>query len=493
MAITAEIDGFYPPSNHWDTNGFLYANAVYDPLMAVAADGSVQPYLAQSMTPNATFDTWTMTLRPGVKFTDGSDLTAAVVVSNYKELAASLLTGQALQQVSGVTASDAMTVVYKLVAPNPTFPAGLTSQLGYVVAQSMIDEVKGGNAAAKPVGTGPFIYQSWQPNDHFTATRNPNYWRSGLPYLDQITFKPIPDTVAREATLKTGGVDMMMSIDPGTITRFEGQGGYQLVDSRTGVIGEPTVAYISLNTAVAPTNDLRIRQALAYAMDTAALRKVFGAGLTKAITGLFLPGSPYYSDTHYPTFDPAKAKQLVDEYKAQHGTPQIALTTITDPRIVTVAQAIQQMWSQVGVQTTINSIQQADLITHLITGTFQAVTAYQFGTINPDLNYVWFSTTTVQPPGKIGLNFPRNNDPLIEQAMLTGRHTTDQATRVQAYQTLNERLAIDLPYLWIEQWLFSEVAQARVQNFNNATLPNGKPAYSFDEGTIFPTQIWLSN
>ena len=65
IGTIAEIDGFYPPTNHWDTNGFLYANAVYDPLMAMAADGTIQPYLAQSMTPNATFDVWTMTLRPG--------------------------------------------------------------------------------------------------------------------------------------------------------------------------------------------------------------------------------------------------------------------------------------------------------------------------------------------------------------------------------------------------------------------------------------------
>src|SRR5271167_2905666 len=87
VGIIADIDGFYPPANHWDTNGFLYANTVYDPLMAVAADGSIQPYLAQSMTSNSTFDTWTLTLRPGIKFSDGSALTAAVLQSNYAALA----------------------------------------------------------------------------------------------------------------------------------------------------------------------------------------------------------------------------------------------------------------------------------------------------------------------------------------------------------------------------------------------------------------------
>ena len=492
VGTMAEIDGFYPPNNHWDTNGFNYANAIYDPLIAVDTKGNYQPYLCKSITPNAAYDTWTMTLRPGVKFSDGSALTAAVVVANYDALKASLLTGQALKQVTSVTATDDMTVVYKLEAPNPTFPLGLSSQLGYVVGQAMIDAVKAGNANAKPIGTGPFIFQSWQPNDHFTATRNPNYWRQGLPYLDQITFKPIPDTIQRESTLKTGGVDMMISTDPGTIKRFQDQSSYQLVDTRTGVIGEPTVAYISLNTAVAPTDDIRVRQALAYALDTAALRKIFGQGITKAITGLFLPGSPYYSETSYPSFDLAKAKSLISAYKADKGTPSLTLTTIPDPRIVQVSQAIQQMWTQAGCQVQINPIQQADLVTDLIVGKFQAITAYQFGTVDPDLNYVWWSTTTVSPPGKIGLNFPRNSDPVIEQNMLTGRHTTDQAARVKAYQTVNERLATDLPYLWLQQWLFSEVADARVQNFANPTLPDGGAQYAFDEGIFVPTQVWLA-
>src|SRR5664280_1874641 len=103
VGTIAEIDGFYPPSNHWDTNGFIYANAIYDPLMAVAADGTVKPYLAKSMTSNSTYDTWTLTLRPGVKFNDGSALTSAVVMANSSALKASPLTGVALNQVASVT------------------------------------------------------------------------------------------------------------------------------------------------------------------------------------------------------------------------------------------------------------------------------------------------------------------------------------------------------------------------------------------------------
>lgn len=492
IGLIAEIDGFYPPTNHWDTNGYVYANCLYDPLMAIAADGSVQPYLCASFTPNPAYDTWTMALRPGVKFHDGSALTAQVVVNNYTALKSSLLTGQALTQVTSVVAQDAMTVVFTLQGPNPGFAAGLATQVGYVVGQAMIDQANAKVANPTPVGTGPFVYQSWTPNSHFTCTRNPNYWRAGLPYLDQINLRPIPDTIQREATLKTGGVDMIGSTDPDTINRFKTQSGYQIVDSFHNIIGEPTMAFIMLNCLKPPTNDLTLRQALAKGLDQATIQKIFGGGFAQPVSGVFLKGSPYYSATTYPSYDPSAAEQLVAQYKAQHGTPTIDLVTVTDPRLAELVQIVQAMWQKIGVNVTVSQIEQAELIDNFIAGDFQAATSYQFGAVDPDINYVWWSTTTVGPIGSIALNFPRNSDSVIEQNMLTGRHTTDQATHVQAYQTVNEQLAKDLPYLWLLQYIFSEVATDRVQNFNNPTFPNGQKRWGFDEGIFVPTQIWLA-
>ena len=164
IGTIAEIDGFYPPTNHWDTNGFLYANTVYDPLMAVAADGSIQPYLAKSMTSNSTFDVWTMTLRPDIKFNDGSALTSAVVKANFEALQASALTGTALKQVASVTTPDSMTVVYTLTGPNPTFPSGLTTQVGYVVGEAMIQKAAAGGSAPS---------SRWAPGRSSTRSGSP--------------------------------------------------------------------------------------------------------------------------------------------------------------------------------------------------------------------------------------------------------------------------------------------------------------------------------
>jgi len=490
IGTMAEIDGFSPSQNRWDTNGLLYANTVYDPLMAVAEDGSVQPYLAESLTPNAAYDEWTLTLRPDVTFHDGTPLTSTVVKHNFDALAASSLTSGAVAGIASVTTPDQSTVVFRLKSPATGFAAGLTTQAGYVVAQATLDQ--GASVSVTPVGTGPFVYGSWQPNSHFTATRNPHYWQPGLPYLDQVTFRPIVDTTQREDSLRTGSVDALISIDAKTYAHFDGAPGYQSLFETSPVVGSPTMGFMLLNCARPPTDDLRIRTALAKATDQVAIQKVFGDGAVQVIDGIFLPGSPYAGHPAYPAHDAAGAEALVRQYTAEHGAPSIRISTTSDPRTVQLVQVIQQMWGATGVDVSITIVQQADAIIDLLTGEYQAVPSAQFGAVNPDLNYPWLSTTTVQPIGTVGLNFARNSDPVIEQAFLTGRSTLDHATRLQAYRTVNERLGVDLPYAWIGRDIFPFAAVDRVQGIRHLTLPGGQAGYAYNEGVFFPAHLWLA-
>jgi len=492
IGTMAEVDGFSPAQNRWDTNGLLYANTVYDPLMAVAEDGSIQPYLAESLTPNAAFDTWTLSLRPGVVFHDGSTLDAAVVKANFDALRTSALTKGAVAGISSITTPDARTVVFTLTGPATGFAAGLTTQAGYIVARKMLDQSAAApDSPATPIGTGPFVYAQWQPNGHFTATRNSHYWQEGLPHVDQITFRPIADTTQREDSLRTGSVDAIISIDPQTYQHFHGSPGFESLYQTSPVVGSPTMGFVLLNCAKPPTDDLRIRRALAKATDQVAIQKVFGHGAVQVVNGMFLTGSPYYSDTGYPAHDPTGAARLVKEYAAEHGTPTIQLSTTPDPRITQLVQVVQQMWSSVGVSVSIAIVQQADAIVDLLTGNFQAVPSAQFGAVNPDLNYPWLSTTTVAPIGTIGLNFARNADPAIETALRLGRSTLDRNARIAAYRTVDQRLAVDLPYAWIGRDVFPFAASQRVQGIERYILPGGQSGYAYNEGVFFPAHLWL--
>ena len=477
VGLNSEIDGFLPSASHFDNSGLTYANTIFDTLTVVAADGSAKPYLAQSVTPNSDLTVWTITLRPGVTFHDGSALTADVLKANFDSLQASPLTGPALAGVveSFVKVSD-LVVAVNCAEPIVAFPHYLSTQLGYVIGMAQLDSA----SSTKPIGTGPFSLQSWVPNDHFTAIRNPHYWRPGFPYLDSITYKPIVIDESRENSLKSQ-----------TIMNLRDSAGFQQVLNPSA--GQGDMDFIILNTSVDPTNDIVVRQALAYATNVDELVKLFGAGITQPNRSLFPPGSPYRADDNgYPTYNLAKAKQLVAQAAPNHGGKiELTLATVTDPRLLNEIQAVASMWGLAGIQVTVSTVEQVTFIDNLVTGKYQAYTDEQFGASDPDLNYVWMSPTTASGP--IALNFSRNKDDALEAALQKGRTMSDPTERIQAYQEVDKRLAQDLPYLWSNLATWSLTGSTAVMNFNNLTLPDGSRALGFANGVYDPTSTWRSS
>ena len=138
----------------------------------------------------------------------------------------------------------------------------------------------------------------------------------------------------------------------------------------------------------------------------------------------------------------------------------------------------------------ISIVAQAEIINDALAGTYEATLWRQFGAVDPDLNYVWFSTQTTAPP--LALNMARNSDPKIQTALLAGRTTSEKADRVKAYQQVNQYLAQDVPYLWLARDTWAVVANPKVQNFANPVTLQGSKAVAFDEGVLWPTQIWVS-
>ena len=147
------------------------------------------------MVPNASYTAWTITLRPNVVFHDGTPCNGAALLTNLEAQSKSLLTGIILSPtLVSITQTGPLAVTITFKKPWVPFPfylaGGIGGQIAYVVAPSMLANP---NGTSHPVGTGPFVFKEWIPNDHFTATANPQLLAQGLPYLSQITYKPIPD------------------------------------------------------------------------------------------------------------------------------------------------------------------------------------------------------------------------------------------------------------------------------------------------------------
>jgi peptide/nickel transport system substrate-binding protein len=495
VGTTAEEQGFNPTTARFDSVGVMYARTVFDPLAIVTANGNVAPYLAESIVPNAAYTSWTVTLRPTVVFHDGTPCDGAALLQNLELHLHSLLSGLVLQPiVATMVQAGPLGVTINLKQPWVPFPFYLTGGVGgqtaYVMAPAMIAAATGGTD--HPIGTGPFRFDQWIPNTHFAAVANERYWRKGLPYLDRITYKPIPNADTRSEALESGTIDIMMTNTPQVIVAYRGKRQWSYVDDSGPVVGEPDMNFVLLNLAKPPFDDKTVRLAAAKAVSASAYASIIDIGVNPVSHGLFVPGTPYYAPTSLPRYDPAAAKALVAKAQRRTGKPvSFTLGSITDPAAVRSATYLRQQFENVGFDVTLSVVEQDELIDDALTGRFQAFEWRQFGAVDPDLNYVYWSTTTSNPNG-LSINMARNDDPRVEAALQVGRTSLTAAARVAAYRKVNEYFAQDLPYLWGDRAVWAAVAHPTVQNFNNPTTPTGARAYGMIAGSIWPTQIWRS-
>jgi len=496
FGVDAEESGFNPTTARFDEVGVMYARTVFDPLTIINAQGAWEPYLAETVTPNPDHTSWTITLRPNVVFHDGTACDGAAMLTNFEAQKASLLLGTLILVpiLDTITQSGPLAVTLTFKSPWVSFPlylaGGIGGQSAYMCAPSMLAATNGGTS--QPVGTGPFVFKEWVPNSHFTATANSHYWRPGLPHLDEITFKPIIDENARAEALKAGTIDIMITDTPQIITQFRGNKEYAYIDDGTHVVGEPDMNCVLLNCGAAPFNNPTVRRAAAMAINRAQYAKEIDDNVLPVSTGLFTKGSPYYSATAYPSYNPTEAKKLVKQVQKSTGKPvSFTMGTTPAPAATRAQQYLQQAWQEVGFVVKDTIVEQNDLIDNALAGKFEALEWRQFGAVDPDLNYIFWSTTTILAK-TLSINMARNQDPQLQAALEAGRATTNPALRAKAYQTVNKRFAIDLPYLWLDRAVWSVESTLKVQNWNNPTTPSGSKAYGMIGGSIWPTQIWLS-
>ncbi len=492
MGVDAEEKGFSPTQGTFDEVGIMYARTVFDTLMILDINGKPQPNLAQSVTTNSDGTVWTITMRPNLTFHNGTPCDASAVAANFKAHQASLLTGPALTPIQSIVVTSPLVVTITMKTPWVPFDfylcGGIGAQFAFVAEPTWLAT----GSQTNPVGTGPFIFQEWIPNDHFTATKNPNYWRTGMPYLDSITYKPIPDADQILASLNSGVIDILHTDTSSVTTALRANTSFAYCDDSVHVAGEPDMACMILNLSKPPFNNLKLRQAMAYATSSEQYVAVIDQNVNGTSNGVFTSNSPYYlTDNGYPEFDLAKAKQLVSEVKASGAPVSFTLGHTPDPKGSQIGEFLQQALQEAGMQVTLVPILQDSIINVALTGAFEALTWRQFGAINPDLNYIFWTPTNASTPG-FAINMARNTDPAMQTALLQGRESTDTATQVAAYQQVNRLLSQDLPYIWNDRTVWAIGAQPNVQNFNNPTTPAGGKAFGMIGGDIWPQQVWLS-
>jgi peptide/nickel transport system substrate-binding protein len=447
-------DGWCLPEAQLAIGGIMVADAIYDTLTRPNAEGTYEPWLAESVEPNADHTQWTITLRDGVTFHDGSELTAEVVKNNLDAYRGTYPTRApqlfifTFANIGSVDVVDPLTVSVTMLEPWVAFDAYLygSGRVG-IMGQAQLDDTQ--SCDRNLIGTGPFALTDWVPNQHFQAEKNPDYWATDaegnqLPYLDEIEFRPIVEVAQRENALLSGEINAMHTSDPETVSELRDRtesgevNGYE-----SNEFGE--VSYVMLNASKPPFDNLKARQALAYAYNFEDFNAILGDGILTRATGPFAPGNVgNLDDTGQPAYDPEQAEQLVQEYEAETGQ-ELSFTYTTTQAQATIEQGqfLQQQAEAAGMSVEIVTVDQSTQIDSAIDGNYEAIGWRNHPGGDPDTQYVWWKST----PNPI--NFGRFADPEIDRLLDEGRTTPDSGERQQIYEDLNRRFAEELWNLWV--------------------------------------------
>ncbi len=470
--------------------GIQVARTIYDTLTMPGADGKIHPYLAKSVVGTKNNTVWTITLRSGIKFHDGSALDAQTVKDNLDHYRKdNPLFTFVFADVSAINVVNPLTVQVTTKVPWTAFPWFLwsSSRLGIMGEAQM----KSPDCNTKLVGTGPFEKVSWKAGDKFVAKRNPNYWYKDpttgqqLPYLDQITYVPQEDGAKRTLSLEAGDFQMIHTSDAlQTVKIRKDISAGKLKDTESDKFTE--LGYVMLNATKEPFNHLSARQAFAYAVDRVTYNKLRNGGILQQASGPFAPGvDGNLADAGLPTFNPTKAKEAAAKYKQETGKDlTFTLDHTADPSTTQDAVLTQQMVQQnAGIKVQLNSVaDQSTLINIAIGRQFDATLWRNQPGADDDTQYVWWHCGNSGPVGSNPngapacdnpVNFGGFNDPIINTNLDKARSMPAGPARVALYEAINKEFAAQLWNLWSQYTLWTIAYQPAVHGVLGPELPDG--------------------
>ena len=489
VGLNSETDGWNPTTNQWTSSSLIVANALFDRLAAYDPEGNPQPYLALAIDPNPAFTEWIIRLRPAVEFHDGTPVDAEAVKLNLDKHKASLLTSTVFLSVDRIEVVDPLTVRVVMNKPWATFSHILANQPGFVAAPSMLGDP---NGSRNPIGSGPFRFLSWVPDSALKAEANRTYWREGMPYLDDVEFRVLPDLSSRTVALETDAVDVIETNDPASMIAISEQAQAGKLQIFATDPADTSVSMVALNMAQAPFDDPMARRIVALATDRQAASEAGYLGVFPPAEGPFDRSSPYFAETDYPTYDIEAARRLHEEYQAKYGKPLSYSVNIPGtPEIKSVLEAAQARLATIGVSMQIETMDQPRLVSRALTGDFQGTGFILFGQPTLDTSYVFLAASTLRPVGQLSLNFVRNPDPLLSQALDDGRAAPDEATRTEAYRIVQERLAAEIPYIYSVRQRTAIGTSLAVHGLADWTFPDGSPGRR-TASNLISAGAWLS-
>ena len=351
IAIEGSVSSM-DPANIPDTNAISATRGCYEMLITFNENQELEGQLAESWEVSEDSLTYTFHLREGVKFSDGTDFNAAAVVANYERIidpenklrqrrtyVVAQPDGTEKFRVESIETPDDYTVVFKLTEAWSPFINRMTQFC--MISPAALEEY-GNDIMNHPVGTGPFICTEWEEGDHTSFERNEDYWGEKAS-VDTVTIKEVPEAGSRTAMLQTGEADLVYPMPADQMAAIQGSDDVNVLAADSNIM-----RYVTLNMNLPELQDVKVRQAMNYAIDKDAYIQLMYAGNGKPATSV-VPSiiSGYKEQTPY-TYDVEKAKELMKEAGYEDGF-KLTLWGDNITQDVKGMTFVKQMLSQINI------------------------------------------------------------------------------------------------------------------------------------------------
>jgi glutathione transport system substrate-binding protein len=465
-----------------DTLSQAVVKSFYQGLYGFDKDMKMVPVLAESHQASKDGLVYTMKLKRGIKFHDGTDFNAEAVKATFDRVTNpenKLKRYNLYKNIARTEVVDPFTVRFTLKEAFSPFINSLAHPSGVIISPTALQ--KHGKAIAQnPVGTGPFKFVEWKQSDHLKVEKFDGYWRKGYPKVDTITWRPVVDNNSRSAMMQTGEAHFTFPVPYEQAEVLKGKPNLALTAA-------PSIVhrYLSMNTQQKPFDNVKVREAINYAINKEALAKVAFSGYAIPAEGVLPKGVEYAVKLGPWPYDPAKARALLKEAGYPNGFETTLWSAYNHTTAQKVIQFLQQQLAQVGIKAQVQALEAGQRVE-------KVESAQDPATAPVRMYYVGWSSSTGEadwamrpllasesiPPKMFNTAYYRNES--VDADIAKALNTTDPKEKTRLYTDAQQRIWKDAPWAFL---VTEQLLSAHARNLSGFhVMPDA--SFNFDEADL---------
>jgi peptide/nickel transport system substrate-binding protein len=441
------------PAKHTIGDEYIYGVLVFGGLLRIDESLKYHGELAERWESSPDLKTWTFHLRKGVRFHHGKEFGSDDVVATFKHVADPATGSSArthMDLIESYEPVDKHTVRFKLKIPYAGFAELMVERQLKIVAADRIDKL-----STDPSGTGPFKFKSFTPGDKLELVRNPDYFEKGLPKLDGVVFRIMPENAARVAALEAGDIDLMWNLPLESIDKMK-------TNPKLVVDAVPTSTWdgIVMGNTTKPFDDVRVRRAVLLALDKAQLAQfaVFGHGVPTHSP--ISPRHPYFNKQLSLKQDIPQAKKLLAEAGYPNGFKIVLHTPVGRPTRERMGVAVQQMLRQVGIEVEVQRVPYNRFQTEVSGKSPFYMDGYFTRPSIDTSTYPWYHST-----GSWNARMWHFSSKRIDEVLDKARITKDEKELARLYMQFQQYAVEDVPGVIAYVMNFANAYSKKVKGF----------------------------